>query len=152
MPHTKNDYFKPPPDANLEVCDRHEPYHQNESSSVIGVKLKYAENLTGRSVSDLISPMSPCKAHVFNIPDIAFTSEILVGEGVSIKAQAPYPVNILVKVQHGEVKLCQSLQQNPEHEMLISDDLDSICFSTEILTIESISKFAILTISAFLNL
>jgi hypothetical protein len=152
MPHTLSDCFKPPPNANLAICDRHKLYNQSESSSVIGVKLKYTEISTGHSVSDLVTPISPRKAHLFNFPDIAFTSEILVGEEVSVKANAPYPVSILVKVLHGEVKLCHSLQQNTEHEILISDELAPIYFLTEILTIEAISKFAILTIAAFFYL
>ena len=150
MPHTKCDCFKPPPDVNLAIAGLHKLYNQSKSSSVIGVKLKYAETSSGRSVRDLVTPISPRKAHVLNFPDIAFTSEILVGEEVSIKAQAPYPVNILIKVLHGEVKLCHSLQQNTEHEILTSDELAPLYLLTEVLTIEAISKFAILTIAAYL--
>jgi hypothetical protein len=123
--------------------------NQSESTSVIGVKLKYAEISTGLSVRDLVTLISPRKAHILKFPDIAFTSEVLVGEEVSIKSQAPYPVSILVKIIHGKVKLYHSLRQNPEHETLISDELDSIYFFTEVLTIESISKFSILAIAAF---
>lgn len=152
MPHPKNDYFKPPPEANFAITDRHRHSILNTSSSVIGVKLKYSEISTGKSVSDLVTPIFPRKAHILNFPDIAFTSEVLVGEEVSIKALAPYPVHILVKVQHGEVILCHSLRQTPDHEILISSELVPSYFLTEILTIESISKFAILTLSAFCNL
>jgi|GEM_PF-1926244 len=152
MPHTKSDSFKPPPDVNLVIADLHKPYNQRESSSVIGIKIQYAKITSGLSVKSLITPISPHKAHILNLPDIPFTSEILVGKEVIIKAQAPYPMNILVRVLHGEVRLCQSHLRNPEHEILISDEIALIYFFTEILIIESISKFAILTISAFLNL
>lgn len=145
MFYSKSDYFRPPPDTNFPITDL------STSSSAIAVKLKYSEISTGKSVSDLITSISPRKAHVLNFPDIAFTSEVLVGEEVSIKAIAPYPMNILVKVLHGEVKLCHHLQQNPDIEILISNEIAPICFFTEILTIESISKYAILAIAAFRN-
>jgi hypothetical protein len=147
MPHTKCDCFKPPPDANLAIADHHKLYDLSKSSSAVGVKLKYAETSSGRSVRDLVTPISPRKAHILNFPDIPFTSEILVGEEVSIKAQAPYPVNILIKVLHGEVKLCHYLRQDPDIELLSLSG--EILISTEILTIESISKFAILIIAAY---
>lgn len=144
MLHTKSDYFKPPPDANFapHISDL------SKSPSIIGVKLKYTELSTGRSVRDLVTPISPRKAHVLSLPDIAFTYEILGGEEVSIKAQAPYPVNILVKVLHGEVKLGHCLRQDPDIKLLSLSG--EILISTEILTIESISKFAILIIAAYL--
>lgn len=71
-----------------------------------------------------------------------------MGEEVSIKAIAPYPVNILVKVLHGEVNLY--LRQNPDMEILISNEVALICFLTEILTIESISTYAILAIASMI--
>ncbi len=146
MPHLKNDYFKPPPDTNFPIADL------STSSSPIAVKLKYSEISTGKGVSDLVTSISPRKAQILKFPDIPFTSEILVGEEVSIKAIAPYPVNILVKVLHGEVKLCHHLQQNPDIEILISNEIAPICFFTEILTVESISKYyAIVAIAAFRN-
>jgi len=145
MSHPKNNYFKPPPDVNLAN------YDLSKSSSAIAVKLKYSEISSGKSVSDLVTPISPRKAHILNFPDIAFSSEVLVGEEVSIKAIAPYPVNFLVKVLHGEVKLCPHLRQNPDIEIFISNEIVPICFLTEILTIESISTYALLAITSFLD-
>ena len=40
MPHSKNDCFKPPPDANIAIADLHKLYDQSKSSSAIAVKLK----------------------------------------------------------------------------------------------------------------
>jgi hypothetical protein len=144
MRHSISDCFKPPPDDPHKLCN------QSEFSSVIGVKLKYTEISTGLGVNDLVTPISPRKAHILSLPD-AFTSEILVGEEVSIKAQAPYPVSILVKIIHGKVKLCHSLRQNLEQEILISDELAPIYFFTEVLMIESISKFSVLAIASMIQ-
>lgn len=150
MSHPKCECLIPAPDLSTR------PYDQSKFSSICGVKLKYEELSSGLCVRNLVTPISPRKDDLFDIPDLEFTSEILVGEEVSILALAPFPVYVLIKVQFGKVRLCHYLRQDFDvellllsHEILSSDELVPIYFLTEAITIESISKFAILTIAAF---
>ncbi len=124
--------------------------------SVVNITPIYREMNNHRDVSALISSIAPQYSFDFN--NLA-VNEVLVGDGIGIKAIAPCAINFKIMVTHGEVRLrsylrlvedCDLLTPSSAAMNIKASSLTHIVAG--IITMESIKQISSLTLASFIYL